>query len=61
MHEANTEVVYQKRWSLALNIVLLHEAVDCHTDLQHRHYSNVVLTPDPLDVVAQVLDGSELV
>lgn len=61
MHEANTEIVYQKRLSLTLNIVLLHEAVDCRSDLQHRQYSHFVLMPDPLNVVAQVLDGSELV
>jgi|LauGreDrversion4_2_1035121.scaffolds.fasta_scaffold130149_3 hypothetical protein len=61
MHKANTHVVYHKRLSLALHTVFLHEAVDCRTDLQHRHYSHVALTPDPLDVVAQVLDGSELV
>lgn len=61
MHEANTEVVYHKRLSLALHTVLLHEAVDCRSDLQHRHNLNVVVPPDPLDVVAQVLDGSELI
>ena len=52
MHEANTHVVNHKRLSLALHTVLLHKAVDCRTDLQHRHYSHVVLTPDPLNVVA---------
>lgn len=61
MNEANTEVVDYKSLSLALHTILLNKSVNCRTDLQQSHYSQVALCPYPLDSVAQVLDCSELV